>query len=79
MVTNEETRQAIFGHYQRGQGSIQDIARVYHVTVDDVLEIIGESQVGTVTTQGDLIDSSEAGIGAEMNYGKDFKVPFTVN
>lgn len=79
MVTDQETRNKIYGHYQRAQGSIQDIARVYRVSVDDVLEIIGAPQLGKVMTQGDLIDASEAGVGAEMSYGKEFKVPFSTD
>ena len=76
---DEETRSKIYAHYQRGQGSIQDIARVYRVTVQDVLQIIGAPELGQVSTQGDMIDASEAGPGAQLNYGKQFIVPFTVN
>ena len=78
MVT-DETREKILGHYQHGQGSIQDIARVYHVTVGEVLDIIGAPELTTVTAQGDMIDVSEAGPGAQMSYGKNFKVPFSVD
>lgn len=76
---DEDLRQKINGHYQRGEGSIQDIARVYHVSVDDVLRVIGAPHLGSVTAQGDLIDGNEAGPNVQMNYGKDFKVPFTVD
>lgn len=76
---DKATREKILEHYQRGQGSIQDIARVYRVSVDEVLDIVGEGHLGSVFTQGDLIDASEAGPNAAMNYGRDFKVPFTVD
>lgn len=76
---DDELHQKILGHYQRGEGSIQDIARVYHVTVQQVLEIIGEGDIGQVHIGGDMIDASEAGPGADMNYGRDFHVPFSVD
>lgn len=79
MVVDQETKDKIYEHYLKGQGSIQDIARVYSVDVNDVLEIIGAPELSTVSTQGDLIDPSEAGPGAEMNYGKDYRVPFTTD
>jgi hypothetical protein len=68
-------------HYQHGQGSIQDIARVYRLDVNEVLHIIGEDELSTVQLQsGDLIDASEAGPGAQMNYeGKRFYVPYETN
>lgn len=76
---DDETRQKIYNHYQRGQGTLQDLARIYKVSVDQVLEVIGAPELGSVQAQGDLIDASEAGPNADMNYGKDFKVPFTVD
>jgi hypothetical protein len=68
-------------HYQHGQGSIQDIARVYRLDVNEVLHMIGEDELSTVQLQsGDLIDASEAGPGAQMNYeGKRFYVPYATN
>lgn len=78
-MLDDSTREKIVEHYQRGQGSIQDIARVYRLTVDEVLDIIGVTDISIVTTQGDLIDAEEAGPGAQINYSKDFKVPFTTN
>lgn len=79
MAVDEAKRKEIYGHYQHGRGSIQDLARIYNVSVDEVLEITGNGELSTVYAQGDLIDASEAGPSAQMNYGKDFKVPFTVN
>lgn len=66
-------------YYQRGKGSIQDLARIFNVSVDHVLILVGESNLGTVSTQGDMIDATEVGPGAQINYGKQFKVPFTVD
>lgn len=76
---DKTTEEQIKFYYQHGKGSIQDLARIYRVSVDEVLHIIGESNLGTVSTQGDMIDASEVGPGASMNYGKEFKVPFDVN
>lgn len=78
-MLDEKTKSEIKHVYNTSRNSIQDIARIYRVSVDQVLEIIGESRLGTVTTQGDIIDASEAGPGAVLNYGKEFKVPFTVD
>lgn len=67
-------------HYQKGEGSIQDIARVYHVSVEEVLHVIGQDEVATVQTVGDQIDASEAGPGATVNYdGKTYNVPFSLD
>lgn len=75
----EELKAKINDHYQKGQGTIQDIARVYGVTVADVLQAIGQGHLASVSTQGDMISESEAGPGATMNYGKQFIVPFTTD
>jgi len=76
---DKTTEEQIKFYYQHGKGSIQDLARIYRVSVDEVLRIIGESNLGTVTTQGDMIDASEVGPGATISHGKDFKVPFDVS
>lgn len=75
----EDIKKRILEHYQKGQGSIQDLARIYRLSVDEVLEIVGERHLSTVSTQGDLIDVNEAGPNAQMNYGREFKVPFDVS
>lgn len=76
---NEKTvEEQIKFYYQHGKGSIQDLSRIFNVSVDHVLNLIGESQLSTVSTTGDLIDESEAGPGATINYSKTFKVPFDV-
>jgi hypothetical protein len=67
-------------HYEHGQGSIQDIARVYRLDVAEVLHMIGQDELGTVTTQGDLVDANEAGPGAQLNYyGKDHNIGYSTN
>lgn len=78
-MLDEESKKKIREHYIRGQGSIQDIARVYRVEVDEVLNIIGLNDLSSVDAQGDLIDASEAGPGAEINHGKTFQVPYSTN
>lgn len=76
---DEDTAKKIWDHYQKGQGSLQDLARIYRVGVDDVLEIIKETELSTVALTGDLIDPSDVGPGGEFNHGKQVKVPYTVN
>lgn len=78
-MVDEAKRKEIYGHYQHGRGSIQDLARIYNVPVSEVLEITGNSSLSRVYSPGDLIDASEAGPGAEMNYGKEVDVPYSVN
>ena len=66
--------------YQHGQGSIQDIARVYRIDVDQVLTILGLNDMIEVQTQGDLIDQSEAGPETRLNpRGNPAKANYTTN
>lgn len=77
---DEKTKQKVIGHYDKGEGSIQDIARVYKVTVEEVLAAIGQPEVGMIETQGDLIDQSEAGPEVKVNpLGTPAKQHFTVD
>ena len=78
-MIDQDTRDKIYQHYLKGEGSLQDIARVYRVSVDDVLQIIGAPELSTVMTQGDLIDASEIGPEAQYSHGKNFKVPYTTD
>jgi len=74
------TEERVKYHYEHGQGSIQDIARVYRLNVDEVLHIIGQDEMTTVSTTGDMIDQSEAGPGVELNYnGKQHFIPYTTD
>lgn len=69
----------IINAYQKSHRSIQDIARIFDVSVDRVLNLIGHGNLASVTFQGDMVDAGEAGPGATMNYGQTTKVPFSVN
>jgi hypothetical protein len=73
------TDQKIVKAYQESKNSIQDIARIFNVTVNHVLNLIGEEEMSTVPMGGDLIDQVEAGVGAQLNLGKEVEVPFTTN
>ena len=68
-------------HYMHGQGSIQDIARVYKLEVSEVLHLIGQDDMMTVTaSHGDLVDASEAGPGASIELeGKQHPVNYDVS
>jgi hypothetical protein len=68
-------------HYMHGQGSIQDIARVYKLEVSEVLHLIGQDEMMTVTqSHGDLVDEREAGPGAQVNFnGKQHPVSYDSN
>lgn len=74
-----DTEAKIKDHYNKGQGSIQDIARVYNVTVEAVLEAIGQSEMTEVVMQGDLIDQREAGPEVTVTPFKKERVPFSTN
>lgn len=74
-----KTRLLVIEAYQTSRNSIQDIARIYKVDVHDVMEAIGEGRSSHVQFGGDLIDASEAGPNAPLNYGKEVKVPITVD
>lgn len=76
----ETVEEKIMYHYQRAQGSIQDIARVYHKSVEEVLHILGLDDMTEVQTQGDLIDQSEAGPEVRVNpVGNPAKAKFTTD
>lgn len=70
----------IKGHYAKGQGSIEDIARVYHVPVPAVLDITGNSELKAVALQGDLIDPDTAsGLKSTFNPGEIVEQVFDLN
>lgn len=75
----EETQAEIRDHYDHGRGSIQDYARIYKLDMSDVLEIVGETDLGTVEIGGDLVDAKEMGgrLGAaEIRGPQTQEVPF---
>lgn len=81
-VKEESKEVKILRAYQQGRSSIQTIARVFGVEVGEVLEIIGEGSLNTVTFVGDQIDEQEAGsdLGrAPTNHGLEKKVSFDLS
>lgn len=74
-----ETRKKIQEHYQLGQGSIQDLARVYRVEVSAVLDVLGLNDLLEVESVGDLVDASEVDPNTTINSGKIHKAKFTTN
>ena len=78
-MLDDATQKKIFNHYEKGEGSIQDIARVYRCSVEEVLHIIGQDELTSVELIGDQIDQSEAG-NATVNYqGTKHQVPYDVS
>lgn len=76
---DKATEKKIIDHYQKAQGSIQDIARVYKVTVNEVLDAIGQGDANHVSVGGDLVDQSEAGPEAKISYGKTYTIDYDVS
>ena len=76
----EELKEKIRDHYNKGQGSIQDYARVYKVPIEEVLTILNLDNLKTVEMVGDLVDETEMGKHkGEINAGEEVDVPFTIN
>lgn len=75
---DDDTIKKIQDHYQKGQGSIQDIARVYRVTVETVLHHIGMDDMTSVAFIGDQIDAEDAGT-APLNQGETRRVTYSTN
>lgn len=65
--------------YEHGSGSIQDIARIHRLTVDEVLHMIGQDEMTTVTLTGDMVDQQEAGPGVQLNHGSQHFVPYSTD
>lgn len=80
-VTDAETEAKIKEFYNAGKGSIQDYARIYRLTVEEVLEILGLNDLKQVQMGGDLIDEAELGPTGrgQINPGEEIKVPFSTN
>jgi len=74
---DDKLKKKINDHYQKGEGSIQQIAIFYRLSVPEVLKAIGQDEMLTVHEQGDLIDQSEAGPQAEIVQEKVHTVPYT--
>jgi hypothetical protein len=70
----------IRAHYLHARGTIQDYARLFHMTVPQVLALLDLKDVGTVQTIGDQIDQAEAGSEVVINpLGKRYDVPFDLS
>lgn len=81
MTATPEVVAEIKGHYQAGRGSIQDYARMYHLPVEEVLEIVGETDLMQVQIIGDQIDINDVGKqnAHVINPPSDIDVPFSLN
>lgn len=76
---DEETKSKIKKHYQLGQGSIQDIARVYRYSVEEILDVLGLGDMSTIESSGDLIGQDEAGDEVTIKATNKFKQKYTLN
>jgi hypothetical protein len=66
--------------YQHAQGTIQDLARVYRLEVNDVLDMLNLNDLSEIQTQGDLIDQAEAGPEVRVNpQGNPARSQYTTN
>lgn len=77
-MIDEATIEKVKDHYNRGD-SAQAIARSYRLTVEEVLSIIGRSDIATVTIPGDQIDPNEVGQGAHFNQSETVAIKFDLN
>ena len=76
---DEDLKKKVNKHYQLGQGSIQDIARTYRLTVEEVLDMIGQSEVATVTGIGDLVGPEDVPEGTQIVTETKYKAQFSTN
>ena len=73
----QELKDKIRDHYEKGQGSLQDYARIYHVPMEEVLKITGNTHLAEVEMIGDQVDQEELGPrGGTVEPGQIVKVPF---
>lgn len=64
--------------YQHGRYSIADSARIHGLSVDEVLALTGNNDIGIVQFVGDQID--DAGPGVPINQqGVTYRQKFTTN
>lgn len=66
-------------YYEHGYGSIQDYARIYRLSVEEVLTILDMTDMTSVTTQGDLVDQADLMPGTPMNYGDQHRVKYSTD
>lgn len=81
MPATEQQAEEIRNFYQHGKGSIQDYARMYHLTVQEVCAIVGEEDLLSVEIGGDLVDPQEMGKAglSEIRGPQEHDVPFSLN
>lgn len=75
----DELKKKILEAYNTGANSIVNIARLNNVSVEEVLEITGNTDVMEVTFMGDQIDQAEAGQAPVNKSGVTYKQGFTKN
>jgi hypothetical protein len=76
---DDKIKKDVMNAYQTGSSSIQDIARVFRVDVDDVLNLTGNGHLATVHTSGDLVDRQEVGPNVPLSQGQEYQTPITLN
>lgn len=76
---DDDLRKKLNEHYQLGQGSIQDLARVYRLDVNEVLDALGLHDMLTVESVGDLVDASELDPDTHINPYKRHRAKYTTN
>lgn len=77
---DKKTKDAVLKAYQTSSNSLQDLARIHNVSLDEVLNLTGNGHLATVqTSPGDMVDGTEVGPGAVVNGPTSAKIPFTTN
>lgn len=79
MTVRDATEFSIKRHYDCGRGSVQDYARIYRLTVEEVLEILKQPEMSVVETIGDLIDQDYAGKTPVNESGEKYKIPYDLS
>ena len=79
-ITEANAREfSIRRRYDTGRGSIQDYARIYHLEVREVLDIVGQSELSDIQFIGDLVDQEYVGNQSTANaVGQSYKIPYDV-
>lgn len=72
---NEDTKKKILEMHNEKGISMQNIARILNISVEEVLIATGNQDMLTVRAMGDQID--DAGPGATIQGPVTFKVPYT--
>lgn len=77
-ATTDEEKIKVY--YMFGKGTIQDYARIFKLSVDEVNHILDLDDLSEVLTQGDLIDQAEAGPEVRVNpLGNPAKAHYTTD